>query len=773
MATQRRKSPPKKAAPKRTIWRTLFWLGFKLSLVVAAFMVVFGIYLDTKVRERFDGEKWQLPVMVYSRPLELYPSQRLSQTQMLRELNMLSYKQVRQPHTPGEYAVNGNRIELVRRPFEFHDGADGARGLRLTFNGARLEGIQSLENQRQLGYAQMDPVLLDRLNTEDREDRLLVRIAEVPDSLLVTLLTTEDRDFYQHGGVSPVAIMRAMVANLLAGRTVQGGSTLTQQLAKNFFLTRERSLWRKAQEAYMAVLIDYRYSKDEILEAYLNEVYLGQNFSQGVYGFGLASYFYFGIPVNELDIDQVALLVGMVKGPSYYDPWRFPERAKARRDLVLKLLMEHGSLTQAEYELASKQPLGIIARGQMSYGRTPAFMGLLKREIQNRFGPDLLKQSGLKIFTSLDPIAQHAAEQAVQTGLATIEKQRGKKKLEAAMVVSDWHKGEVVAMVGGRDPRYAGFNRALDARRQIGSLVKPAVYLTGLSNGLTLGTPLKDQPIRIRGQDGQIWTPQNYDRKFRQSVPLMEALASSLNVPTVNLGLQVGLDKVVDTLHKLGVQQEIQPYPSLVLGAVALSPMEVNQMYLPIANQGLTQPLSAIRAVVNGDGSQLYQHDETAKRVTDPQASWLTLFAMTKTVSQGTARALGAKFPGATMAAKTGTTNELRDSWFAGMDNNELVSIWVGRDDNQPAGLTGASGALQLFSGYMSQRGVNSLGLKMPEGVSWASFSRSSGARVASDCPGSLQVPAKLAGLSEPMSCASPVSNPVNALDQWFGGFFN
>lgn len=276
-----------------------------------------------------------------------------------------------------------------------------------------------------------------------------------------------------------------------------------------------------------------------------------------------------------------------------------------------------------------------------------------------------------------------------------------------------------------------------------------------------------------RGQDGQIWTPQNYDRKFRQSVPLMEALASSLNVPTVNLGLQVGLDKVVDTLHKLGVQQEIQPYPSLVLGAVALSPMEVNQMYLPIANQGLTQPLSAIRAVVNSDGSQLYQHDETAKRVTDPQASWLTLFAMTKTVSQGTARALGAKFPGATMAAKTGTTNELRDSWFAGMDNNELVSVWVGRDDNQPAGLTGASGALQLFSGYMSQRGVNSLGLKMPEGVSWASFSRSSGARVASDCPGSLQVPAKLAGLGAPASCASPVSNPVNALDQWFGGFFN
>ncbi|MEW7864599.1 penicillin-binding protein 1B [Aeromonas diversa] len=769
MATTRKKRPVKKGPARRSLWRTLFWLGVKLSLVVAAFLVVFGIYLDTKVRERFDGEKWQLPVMVYSRPLELYPGQRLSRDQMVRELKMLNYKPVRQPRQPGEYAVGATSIDLVRRAFDFLDGADGARGMRLTFNGPRLAAITSLDKGRPMGFAQMDPVLLDRINTEDREDRLLVRIAEVPDSLLVTLLTTEDRDFYQHGGVSPVAIIRAMVVNLLAGHTVQGGSTLTQQLAKNFFLTRERSLWRKLQEAYMAVIIDYRYGKDEILEAYLNEVYLGQNFSQGVYGFGLASYFYFGIPVTELDIDQVALLVGLVKGPSYYDPWRFPERAKTRRDLVLKLLADHGSLTDAEYQLASAQPLGLIPRGQMSYGRTPAFMTLLKREVQTQFGPDLLKQSGVKIFTSLDPIAQHAAEQAVESGLATIEKTRGKKKLEAAMVISDWRKGEVVAVVGGRDPRYAGFNRALDARRQIGSLVKPPVYLTGLANGMTLMTPLKDQPIRIRGQDGQVWTPQNYDRKFLQSVPLMDALAGSRNVPTVNLGMQVGLDKVVDTLHKLGVEQSIQPYPSLVLGALTLSPLEVNQMYLPIANRGLTQPLSAIRGIVDGAGKSLYKPSVAAKQAVDSDASWLTLFAMTRTVSQGTARSLSARFSGLTMAGKTGTTNELRDSWFAGIDNSELVSVWVGRDDNTPAGLTGANGALQLFSGYMAQRGVNSLQLNLPEGIGWASFSRASGSRVDSSCPGSVSVPARLATLGEAMSCGG---SPQSVLDNWFNGFF-
>lgn len=771
MATTRKKRPvSKKSSSRRPLWRTLFWLGVKLSLVGAAFLVVFGIYLDTKVRERFDGEKWQLPVMVYSRPLELYPGQRLSQEQMLRELKMLNYKAVRQPHQPGEYTVTTQGIDIIRRPFAFFDGADSARGLRLTFNGARLGAIQSLDNGRAMGFAQMDPVLLDRLNTEDREDRLLVRLSEVPDGLLVTLLTTEDRDFYQHGGVSPLAILRAMVANLLAGHTVQGGSTLTQQLAKNFFLSRERSMWRKLQEAYMAVIIDYRYSKDEILEAYLNEVYLGQNFSQGVYGFGLASYFYFGVPVNELDIDQMALLVGLVKGPSFYDPWRYPDRALTRRNLVLKLLSDQGSLTADEYQLASQQPLGVIPRGQMTYGRTPAFMSLLKREIQAQFGPDLLKQSGVKIFTSLDPIAQHAAEQAVQSGLDNIEKTLRKKNLEAAMIISDWHKGEIVAVVGGRDPRYAGFNRALDARRQIGSLVKPSVYLTGLSSGMTLATPLKDQPIRIRGQDGQLWTPQNYDRKFLQNVMLMNALADSRNVPTVNLGLQVGLDKVVDTLHKLGVQQSIQAYPSLVLGAIALSPLEVNQMYLPIANRGLTQPLAAIRAVVDGDGKVMYKQNAVAKQTVDAQASWLTLFAMTKTVSEGTARSLSARFPGLTMAGKTGTTNELRDSWFAGIDNNELVSVWVGRDDNTPAGLTGANGALQLFSGYMAQRGVNSLQLTLPEGIGWASFSRTSGSRVANDCPGSVSVPAKLATLGEPVSCAA---QPQNVLDNWFNNFFN
>ena len=337
MAARKPRAKKKQAWYQTINWRRWGWLAFKLGLVLFAGLLVTGIYLDSLIRDKFDGQKWQLPALVYSRPLELYPGQRLSQKQMLHELKLLNYRQSGKPTSAGQYAIGGNKLLLIRRAFKFADGSEQARPLLLSFEGQRLKRIQNADTQKDLGYVRMDPVLLDRLTGEEIEDRLLLRLDEVPQSFIDTLLTVEDRDFYHHGGVSLLSIGRAFFANLKAGRAVQGGSTLTQQLAKNFFLTRERSLWRKVQEAYMAVIMDYRYSKEQILETYINEIYLGQNKAQGVYGFGLASYFYFGLPLNELDQDQMALLVGMVRGPSYYDPWRYPDRAKERRDLVLRV----------------------------------------------------------------------------------------------------------------------------------------------------------------------------------------------------------------------------------------------------------------------------------------------------------------------------------------------------------------------------------------------------------------------------------------------------
>lgn len=770
--TRTRKKSKKKPVKKNRFWGRLL---LKLTLVFAVLMGVFGIYLDSQVKERFEGQKWALPALVYSRPLELFPGQKLSHAQMLRELQLLNYRKVATPSRPGEYSANNSRIEIHRRSFNFSDGAEQARRILLTFSGQRLQRMQNPANGRELGYARMDPVLLDRLNVEKREDRLLVRLDQVPELLTTALITVEDRDFYKHDGVSPLAILRALVVNIKAGRTVQGGSTLTQQLAKNFFLSQDRSLWRKIQEAYMALIIDFRYEKDEILEAYLNEVYLGQNGGQGVYGFGLASYFYFGVPLNELNPDQIALMVALVKGPSYYDPWRNAERARERRDLVLRLLANEDYIDRATYERSSEMPLQLIERGRMGYGRTPAFMGMLRNELQERFGSEFLRQNGLKIFSSLDPIAQHSAEQAISEQLKQLRINTKKPDLEAAMVVTNWRKGEVSAVVGGADPSFAGFNRALAARRPIGSLIKPPVYAEALANGFTLGSSIKDEPISLRSAGGQVWKPNNYDRKFRGQVMLVDALAKSLNVPTVNLGMAVGLDKVIEGLKRMGVKQPIPAYPSLMLGTLELTPLEVNQLYLTLANQGLYQPLTSIRAIQDDAGELLYQHNAKAIRVLDPDAGYLALYAMTRVVGGGTAAHLAARFPNRIMAGKTGTTNDLRDAWYAGLDNEELASVWIGRDDNGVTGLTGASGALRVYSRYLDSRGIDSLELNPPPGIDQVNFAYSDGMPADPRCEQTRLLPAKSAGLPSIRECesVSPLPAAGEKIGGWLKDIFN
>ena len=339
----------------------------------------------------------------------------------------------------------------------------------------------------------------------------------------------------------------------MAGHAVEGGSTITQQLVKNYFLTNERSYSRKFKEIIMALIMDHRYTKDQILEAYMNEIYLGQNGNAGIYGFGLASYFNFGVPVSELTQDQMALLVGLIKGPSYYDPWRHPEKALELRNTVLAVLRNRGKLTDAQFTQYSSRPLNVIARGSMNYTKTPAFMGVLKHEISSQFGPDFLSGNGIKIFTSLDPQAQAAAEKAVASELDAIEKRSGKKGLEAAMVVSSWRTAEISAVVGSRTPKYDGFNRVIEGRRQIGSQIKPLVYLTAFNNGVHLGNLVKDQPLTVKLADGKLWQPRNDDRKYRGTIRVVEAMARSLNIPTVRIGMRVGINNVRDTMHKVGI----------------------------------------------------------------------------------------------------------------------------------------------------------------------------------------------------------------------------
>ncbi|TCC13074.1 bifunctional glycosyl transferase/transpeptidase [Kosakonia quasisacchari] len=699
--------------------RGWFWLLLKIAIVLAVLCAIYGVYLDQKIRARIDGKVWQLPAAVYGRMVNLEPDMAISKNEMVKLLEATQYRQVTKMTRPGEFTVQAKSIEMIRRPFDFPDSKEGQVRARLTFDGSRLETIENMDSNRQFGFFRLDPRLITMLSSPNGEQRLFVPRNGFPDLLVDTLLATEDRHFYEHDGISFYSIGRAVLANLTAGRTVQGASTLTQQLVKNLFLSSERSYWRKANEAYMALIMDARYSKDRILELYMNEVYLGQSGDNEIRGFPLASLYYFGRPVEELSLDQQALLVGMVKGASIYNPWRNPKLALERRNLVLRLLQQQNVIDQELYDMLSARPLGVQPRGGV-ISPQPAFMQMVRQELQAKLGDKVKDLSGVKIFTTFDSVAQDAAEKAAVEGIPLLIKQRKLTDLETAMVVVDRYTGEVRAMVGGATPQFAGYNRAMQARRSIGSLAKPATYLTALSqpNIYRLNTWIADAPISLRLSNGQVWAPQNDDRRFSGQVMLVDALTRSMNVPTVNLGMAVGLPAVTDTWQKLGApKDQLTGMPSMLLGALNLTPIEVAQAFQTIASGGNRAPLSALRSVIAEDGTVLYQSFPQAERAVPAQAAYMTLWTMQQVVLRGTGRQLGAKYPGLHLAGKTGTTNNNVDTWFAGIDGREVTITWVGRDNNQPTKLYGASGAMAIYQRYLENQSPIPLDLTPPEDI--------------------------------------------------------
>ncbi|PQJ58710.1 penicillin-binding protein 1B [Vibrio jasicida] len=742
-AKRPRKSPSKKPSNGKQSWLKIIWsFSWKAGVALAAVLLFVGIYLDSVVKDRFDGQLFDLPTVVYARILNLNPGENITIKEMRNELDVLNYRKVSQPRYPGEYSSSSTRIELIRRPFEFADGPEPDRHVMLHFSSSGLTRIQSLESKGDLGYLRIEPKMLGMLEKDQNEQRLFLRRDQFPEILVDALLATEDRDFYQHDGVSPLAIGRALVANIKAGRTVQGGSTLTQQLAKNLFLTRDKTLWRKVREAYIALILDYRYSKDRILEAYLNEVYLGQSGGDAIHGFALASRYYFGQPIQELRIDQLAMLVGMVKGPSYYNPIRYPERTKTRRDLVLRLLMQQDMLTSEQYEQAVNRPLDTQSKPRIA-SRQPAYFQQLNIELKEKVGDNFKAETGLRLFTSLDPVSQSKLEQAIAKKVPELAKRAG-KELEAAAVAVDRHSGEIRAMVGGKRVGYEGFNRALNASRPIGSLVKPAIYLTALEQPekYNLATTLHDTPLSLKGSKGSVWSPRNFDRKFRGDVPLYLALAKSLNVPTVRLGMELGIPEVSDTLERLGVDKnEIRPVPSMFLGSFSLTPFEVAQMYQTVTNSGKRAKLSALRSVIDMDGNVIYQSLPRSAQAVDQQAAWLTTYAMKQGVAQGTGRFLQSQFSWVALAGKTGTSNDSRDSWFVGVDGREVTTVWLGRDDNKSTKLTGSSGALRVYAEYLQQRIPERLELPWPKEVTTLGFQKAANGALELNCRSEYKLP--------------------------------
>ncbi len=722
-------------------------MALRLLAAAAVVGVLAFMYLDAYIQRAFSGKKWAVPAMVYGRPLELYAGAPVGPRALTAELETLGYRAAGATAGAGTYSVSGSTVSIATRGFRFWDGEEPTRRLRVAFAGNSVQAVRD-EQGVEVALARLEPVHIGGIYPAHNEDRILVRVSDVPPLLIRTLMAVEDQNFDSHHGVSPKGIARAMWVNVSSGALEQGGSTLTQQLVKNFFLTRERTITRKLMELAMALVMELRYSKEEILEAYLNEIYLGQDGHRAIHGFGLASHYYFNRPIAELGAPQIALLVGMVRGPSYYDPWRHPERSRERRDTVLALMVDQQVIDAAQAAQIAQMPLGVGDRDQARSKFYPAYLDLVRRQLRRDYSEEVLSSEGLQIFTGLDPAVQRAAEASLQETLAKIEsdfKARGKPQqgLEGAVIVTRVDSGEVLAVVGGRNSRVAGFNRALDALRPVGSLMKPAVYLTALEDGrYTLLSPLDDGPVAYKGANGQVWRPRNYDREDHGMVRLHRALAQSYNQSTARLGLELGIERVVDTIHRLGVDREVPALPSVALGAVALSPIEVAGMYQTIASGGFSSPLSAIREVMDASGEPLTRYPVAVEQKVRQSAVYLLEYALKEVVSAGTARSASNRLPaGLVVAGKTGTTDDQRDSWFAGYSGDLLAVVWIGRDDNGVTALTGATGALPAWAGLMAAVSREPRRARAPGGITETWVDEAGGGLSAESCPGARLMP--------------------------------
>ena len=704
------------AATRRKLQR-----GIALVAVLALIAVIVVVaILDRRVTQQFEGRRWTLPARVYAQPIELYAGQRLSSTRFAAELARLGYIAQAPVDRPGIYRRKGDTVDVYVRAFAFADERQPAQRLKVTFQGETVTALAG-DGGADVPVFRLDPLLIGSIFPIHGEDRIVVSPDQVPDLLPSALKAVEDRKFDTHHGVNPLAILRALFVNVRAGQVEQGGSTLTQQLVKSYFLDSRRTLRRKVEEAIMAFILESRFEKADIMNAYINEIYLGQDGRRAVHGFGLASQFYYGKPLSELSLHEVALMVAIVRGPSYYDPRRHAERALERRNLVLKVLAEQGVVTAADAERASKRPLGITDNAGRSANYFPAFLDLVRRQLREDYPEDELTEAGLTVFSTLDPLLQEKAEVALSEELARQDAsgRKGAKGLEGSVVVTTPQTGEIIAVVAGRRASFDGFNRALDMKRPIGSLAKPLVYLAALESGrYTPASTVMDEPIEIKLDDGKLWKPGNYDKRVHGPVTLVRALTQSYNLATVNLGMEVGLDPVTRTYVDLGLDDAPPKYPSVLLGAAQLNPVQVAQLYNTLANGGFRSPLRAVRAVVDAERKPLKAPELEVTQAASAEAVYALDRLMIEVFERGTARSAKRSLPaGLVVAGKTGTSNDYRDSWFAGFSGAHLIVVWMGHDDNAPTGLTGTTGALQAWTRLMSSIDTFSFEPMLPEDV--------------------------------------------------------
>lgn len=773
--TKKNTSKKSKAVKKKVNRQPLHW--FKKQLIY--FFLIFSFlffsyigYLDYTVRKQFEGKRWSIPARVYASPVEIYQSYQISAADFEGLLQQLHYRRDYRLSSVGTYFKKGQAISLKTRSFYFSDKNQESQSLTIKFSANTVKKIVNRKTSLEIPIVRMDPVQIGSFYPTRKEDRILIKLETTPDALIQGLMATEDRNFYQHYGVSFKAIARALWANIRAGAVVQGGSTITQQLAKNFYLSSEKRLWRKINEAFMALILEYHYQKDEILEAYLNEIYLGQDGASSVHGFGLASEFYFGRPLKNLPLHDIAALVALVRGPTYYDLRRHSDRAIKRRNLVLEEMHKQGYITKKQTIAARQEKLNVISHTHRSVNRYPDFLDLVKRQLRQGYKEEDLTSEGLRIFTTLDTRVQNILEKTIAQKLAKLEKKPKSKKLQTAAIVTRRENGEIVALAGGRDPKRVGFNRALDAVRPIGSLIKPVIYLTALEypDRYNITTIISDTAITVKGKKGKNWKPKNYDGKEHGDVPLHTALAKSYNLATVHLGMDIGIARIAKTLRNMGVSRPVDLFPSLLLGASPLTPLEVTQIYQTLAGDGFVSPLRSIQAVIAEDGERLQSYPYTLRQAVDPAATYLTNKILQEVMHNGTGRSAYLYIPKKfNLAGKTGTSNKLRDSWFAGFSGDYLSVVWVGRDDNKPSGLTGASGALQIWMDLIKKISSQPVYLIAPDNIETHWIDPANGSLANEECEGAVVYPF-IKG-SAPEYYSACVETTVNKAKTWINDF--
>ncbi len=676
-------------------------LGLLLLVAVAGYLY----RLDQTITKTFEGRRWSIPALVYAQPLEIYPGVSIDLAALRYELERLGYQQRNDLSVPGSFRLTDNKLHAHLRGFNFIDGARQSQRIEATFKSGKLTALTTDANEN-LSLLRLEPAVIGSFFPSHGEDRLVLSPQQTPELLRNGLLAIEDRGFYDHQGFDVRGIARAAWINLRSGERQQGGSTLTQQLVKSYFLDNSRTIKRKLRELAMSIILEARFDKGDLLNAYINEIYLAQDGARAVHGFGLGSQFYFNKPLVELSPAEIALLITVIRGPSYYNPYRHPARARERRDRILKQFNLDKLIDAPTLRTAIAQSLGLAGETRVGGTYYPAFMDVVRKQLTDDYPPQVLATEGLRVFTTLQPRVQDQLQRSANRVLARLaSSDASREDLQIAASVNQSQTGEVLAILGGRGDGRGGFNRALRARRPVGSLIKPFIYLTAIEQqGLHLASELNDTSVRLELPNGDIWEPRNFDEKLHGRVPAVRALADSLNLATVQLGLQVGVAQVADRIGELSSRPTPPAYPSLLLGAIEMNVLDVGELYGSLASGGFYARPKTVISVLDETGGHLSRYLLQTRQVVKP----LVITQINKILQTAMERGTGRSSPLGRrgVAGKTGTSNGFRDSWFAGFDDRLLTVIWVGNDDNSATGLTGASGALRVWDAFMQTVGV-------------------------------------------------------------------